>query len=157
MECGHATTCELLGLTAVGTAYMGRPSPIAVAAATAGTPRATILALAVLVGAAEDATSRQTWRSPSSDNRAYFMALTEWGYPLSEVEQLVLNPDAPAAATPAGALTDGAPNEDEVATGIALSEDHAEVLADGGVVGDTDGAGTDDADVDVDETSSGAA
>lgn len=104
MESGHPTACELLGMQPVGSVYVGRPNPIAVAAQTAPPQRATMLALAVLLGAAEDATSRQTWRNPTPDNRAYFTALQEWGYPLSDVEQLVLPPtdtdtDTPAVAT----------------------------------------------------------
>lgn len=115
MESGHPTACELLGMTPTGSVYGGRRSPIAVAAETAGTPRATVLTLAVLLGAAEDATSRDTWRNPTSDDRAYFTVLTEWGYPLSEVEQLVLNPDGPTATVPGDTAHEAA--ADDTATG----------------------------------------
>jgi ParB family chromosome partitioning protein len=91
MESGHPSACELLGLTPVGSPFHGRPNPIAGAAATATASRATVLTLAVLLGAAEDATHRQTWRNPTSEHRAYFTALRDWGYPLSTVEQLVLD------------------------------------------------------------------
>ena len=90
MESGHPTGCEVLGHEPVGSVYTGRPHPIAEAARTASPQRATQLALAVLLGAAEDATNRQTWRSPEAGHRAYFTALRDWGYPLSPVEQLVL-------------------------------------------------------------------
>lgn len=96
MESGHPSACELLGMTPVGSVYTGRANPITEAAATAAASRATMLALAVLLGAAEDATDRQTWRNPTSDHRAYFTALSQWGYPLSTVEQLVLtDPEGP--------------------------------------------------------------
>ncbi|GAA3229226.1 hypothetical protein GCM10017691_21120 [Pseudonocardia petroleophila] len=91
MESGHPTACELLGLAPTGTVYAARPNPIEDLAATATPVRATLLSLAVLLGAAEDATSRQTWRDPSAENRSYFAALRGWGYPLSPVEQLVLS------------------------------------------------------------------
>lgn len=96
MESGHPTTCELLGMQPVGSVYVGRPNPIAEAARTATPQRATMLALAVLLGAAEDATNRQTWRNPTTDHCAYFTALQDWGYPLSPVEQLVLGDGNPA-------------------------------------------------------------
>ncbi|MHA6781867.1 ParB/RepB/Spo0J family partition protein [Pseudonocardia saturnea] len=96
MESGHPTACEVLGHEPVGGVYTGRPHPIAEAAVTASPQRATQLALAVLLGAAEDATGRQTWRTPEAGHRAYFTALRDWGYPLSPVEQLVLtDPDQP--------------------------------------------------------------
>ena len=96
MESGHPTACEVLGLEPVGSVYTGRPNPIAEAARIASPQRATQLVLAVLLGAAEDATSRQSWRSPEVGHRDYFTALRAWGYPLSPVEQLVLtDPDRP--------------------------------------------------------------
>ncbi|GAY11424.1 ParB N-terminal domain-containing protein [Pseudonocardia sp. N23] len=98
MESGHPTACELLGLTPTGSVYAGSPNPIEALTATATSARATQLILAVLLGAAEDASGRQTWRNPTRDNRAYFTALRDWGYPLSPVEQLVLTDDD--AATP---------------------------------------------------------
>jgi ParB family chromosome partitioning protein len=91
MESGHPTACELLGLAPAGSVYAGRPNPIEDLAATATPARATLLSLAVLLGAAEDATSRQTWRDPSAENRSYLAALRGWGYPLSPVEQLVVS------------------------------------------------------------------
>lgn len=69
MESGHLTACEVLGLEPVGSVYTGRPTPIAEAARVASPPRATQLVLAVLLGAAEDATSRQTWRTPEAGHR----------------------------------------------------------------------------------------
>jgi len=45
--------------------------------------------LAVAVGAFESVTSKQTWRSPSTTDAAYFTQLAAWGYSLSEVERIV--------------------------------------------------------------------
>lgn len=47
------------------------------------------VALAVVLGAIENVTSKQTWRHPSPTDRAYFTQLAAWGYGLSEVEQIV--------------------------------------------------------------------
>jgi ParB family chromosome partitioning protein len=91
MESGHCTARELLGMDSA--AGFGSPNPIAVAAETASSARATMLALAVLLGAVEQGTGRHSWRNPSGETRAYFTALQGWGYPLSPVEQLVLTPD----------------------------------------------------------------
>ncbi|MER7436426.1 ParB/RepB/Spo0J family partition protein [Pseudonocardia alni] len=113
MESGHPTACELLGLTAVGSVHTGRPNPIEALAATATPARATLLTLAVLLGAAEDATGRQTWRNPSPESRAYFAALRDWGYPLSPVEQLALGD---IDATPI-------PSDDDVADGAEATPD----------------------------------
>ncbi|GAA1328969.1 hypothetical protein [Pseudonocardia xinjiangensis] len=74
-------------------AGLGSSNPIAVAAESASSARATMLALAVLLGAVEQGTGRHSWRNPSGETRAYFTALQGWGYPLSPVEQLVLTPD----------------------------------------------------------------
>ncbi len=100
--------------TPVGSVYTGRPNPIAAAARTAAGPRATLLALAVLLGAAEDATDRQTWRNPSTEHRAYFTALRGWGYPLSPVEQLVLADADPAGTGESGADAVSTPAEPEI-------------------------------------------
>lgn len=47
------------------------------------------IALAVVLGAIENVTSKQTWRHPSPTDRSYFTQLAAWGYGLSEVEQIV--------------------------------------------------------------------
>jgi ParB family chromosome partitioning protein len=127
MESGHPSACELLGMAPVGSVYTGRANPITEAAATAATPRATMLALAVLLGAAEDATDRRTWRNPTSDHRAYFTALSKWGYPLSTVEQLVLaDPEGPhpdAADDPALDAGSDSAGGDELADPETLMTD----------------------------------
>ncbi|HTK63036.1 MAG TPA: ParB N-terminal domain-containing protein [Pseudonocardia sp.] len=94
MESGHPSACALLGLPAPAGYYTSGPRPLVEAATTATGVRATQLSLAVLLGAYEDGTSRNSWRSPTGETIAYFTALRGWGYPLSDVERLVLDPDA---------------------------------------------------------------
>jgi ParB family chromosome partitioning protein len=48
------------------------------------------VALAIMLGACESVTSRQTWRTPSPTDAAYFTQLAAWGYTLSDVEQIVV-------------------------------------------------------------------
>jgi ParB family chromosome partitioning protein len=45
--------------------------------------------LAIVLGACESVTSKQTWRAPSPTDAAYFTQLAAWGYPLSDVERIV--------------------------------------------------------------------
>ncbi|MBW0117228.1 ParB/RepB/Spo0J family partition protein [Pseudonocardia abyssalis] len=124
MESGHPSACELLGMAPVGSVYTGRANPITDAAATAATPRATVLALAVLLGSAEDATDRQTWRNPTSDHRAYFTTLSRWGYPLSTVEQLVLtDPERPRPDDPTPDADSDSAGGDELAEPETLTTD----------------------------------
>lgn len=52
--------------------------------------------LAVTIAAHEEATGTHTWRDPSDDMADYFTALAEWGYTLSDVENLVLGIEPPA-------------------------------------------------------------
>jgi ParB family transcriptional regulator, chromosome partitioning protein len=94
MESGSPTACALLGLPEPAGYYSSEPRPLVEAAKTATGVRATQLSLAVLLGAYEDGTSRESWRSPTRETAAYFTALRDWRYPLSDVECLVLDPDA---------------------------------------------------------------
>lgn len=56
--------------------------------------KANHVSLAVVLGAIEGGTSVQTWRSPDRDSAAYFTQIGAWGYPLSEVEQIVIDKHA---------------------------------------------------------------
>ncbi len=97
MESGHRTGCALLGLPEPPSYYSSQTNPLVEAATGAGGQRATQLSLAVLLGGFEEATGRDIWRRPTGANRAYFAALGEWGYTLSEVETFVLvDPDSTA-------------------------------------------------------------
>ncbi|MEV1294896.1 ParB N-terminal domain-containing protein [Pseudonocardia sp. NPDC049635] len=96
METGNALACELLGLDAPsgGGYYSGRVNPLAEAARAAGAARATMLSLAFVLGAYEAATHRGNWRTPEPGTQRYLTQLRVWGYTLSEVEQLALDPHA---------------------------------------------------------------
>jgi ParB family transcriptional regulator, chromosome partitioning protein len=94
MEDQHSRARDLLGLgDTEGQRWYrgcGRAHPIAEAAGTATPARATMLALAVLLAAFEEGTSKDTWRRRDADAVAYLTTLRGWGYELSEVEELVL-------------------------------------------------------------------
>ena len=106
MEHGHYLACELLGQTD-STAHQAHwygkgPARLAELINAAPPGRATMITLAMLLGSLEDSTSRSTWRSPDQPACDYFTALRTWGYPLSEVEQLVLRSrDTVEASEPA--------------------------------------------------------
>lgn len=101
MSRGNRYACQLLGAKEP---QWGRPSPIAGRAKRASTDQALMMSLAVVVGAFEEAfdskASINTWRQPSPEDRLYLGALKDWGYTLSKVEQLVLDPNADAADWP---------------------------------------------------------
>jgi ParB family transcriptional regulator, chromosome partitioning protein len=118
MEQDHPLAMDLLGLAPKdGRSRFNRglTHPIADAAATATPGRATLLSLVMLLAAIEESTDRRhTWDSPSREQIAYFTQLDAWGYPLEEVEKLVL-----ARATPAVATTPQDPALPDAASGDA--------------------------------------
>ena len=88
----HPLAGELLGASK---REYGKPDPLAVLIEQNPT-RTMVVLLAIAVAAHEAATSKSTWRYPDSDDVAYFTALSEWGYPLSEVEGIVLGTEPKA-------------------------------------------------------------
>ncbi|MBW0101528.1 ParB N-terminal domain-containing protein [Pseudonocardia sp. KRD291] len=121
MESGNALACALLGLDEPrgGGYYSGVVNPIAAAAASAAGPRATMLSLAMVLGGYEAGTHRGSWRNSAPATRRYFTRLQEWGYQLSPVEQLVIDPDseAPDSEAAVGEATGVEPAADEPGTG----------------------------------------
>ncbi|RLK58454.1 hypothetical protein [Actinokineospora cianjurensis] len=99
MESDHALAIEMLGMPKPEfSAYHRREKHVISAAAENANPaRSTTLLVALVVGALEKSTGTHTWRSPSSEAKAYFAQLESWGYSLSDVEQLVLKPEGKAA------------------------------------------------------------
>lgn len=87
--------------------------------------------LAVTIAAHEEATGTHTWRNPSEDMADYFTALAEWGYNLSDVENIVLGIEPPAEDAP------------EEADGTDTASAEAETT------GDQDAAESDDSDSDA--------
>jgi ParB family chromosome partitioning protein len=108
MDDGHQTALNLLGLAGdqPWRHYDGRPHPLVDAAAKTTSARATMLTLAMLLGGLESTVTRSTWRYATAAQRAHFTALQRWGYPLSDVEQLVLQLTAEPGAEPAEAGDD---------------------------------------------------
>lgn len=86
----HQMACTLLGLPepAVGTKHPLQPTKKATV------NEAVMTQLAVVLGAYEQATSTETWRSPDEAMVRYFTQLNHWGHALSAVEKLVLDPGA---------------------------------------------------------------
>lgn len=132
MESGHPTACALLGLPKPAPLYSSGLRPLVELAKTATGARATQLSLAVLLGGYEDGTSRDSWRSATAETVAYFTALRDWHYPLSEVERLVLEPDTEDRACGDEGLVgghtdddpdDGEASEDEPEDGVAVELD----------------------------------
>lgn len=80
----HAMANQLLGYE-----YSYGHQPLASHIEDAPT-KAPQIALALAVGALEAATDKNTWRNPDTTARRYFQQLADWGYTLSDVEQIVL-------------------------------------------------------------------
>ena len=51
------------------------------------------MTLAIVLAGTEASTGKHTWRQPSRTARAYFARIAAWGYPLSDVEQIVVGTD----------------------------------------------------------------
>ena len=123
MEAAHPTACALLGLDAPS--GFGTPNPLLGALEGASPARTTMVTLAILLGAAEDGTSRHSWRSPTGETRRYFRQLAAWGYPLALVEELVNNPDADRDAGEDDAGEDDASPDDASGDGDTADGDTA--------------------------------
>ncbi|MGH3769691.1 MAG: ParB/RepB/Spo0J family partition protein, partial [Pseudonocardiaceae bacterium] len=122
MESDHPVALELLGLQRTDRGY-ARTSPhvIAAAAATASPGRATVLTVAMLIAALEQGTDRRAWRCPTEDQLGYFGQLRSWGYPLSDVEMLVLT--TAGAPEPAETGTEEPdPDQQAQAAGLAVPD-----------------------------------
>ncbi|MFP5070946.1 ParB/RepB/Spo0J family partition protein [Pseudonocardia nantongensis] len=133
MESGNTLACELLGLDAPdgGGYYSGRVNPLAQAARATSAARAGMLSLAFVLAAYEASTHRGNWRNADPATQRYLAQLRDWGYQLSEVEQLALDPNG-ASTTAADPEDDsagggaGEVGEDEPGTAATEDEDEAE-------------------------------
>jgi ParB family chromosome partitioning protein len=84
---GNRLAATLLGLAAQDSEWGASPiDPIA----TTQPARSGHVAVAVVLAAIEDSTGRHTWRNPGRDAVAYFEQIAAWGYPLSDVEHIVV-------------------------------------------------------------------
>ena len=108
-EQGHTLARALLGLDRT-TGYGDRALVDLVAAANPA--RAQVIALVLVLAGIEENTSTNTWRNPSTEDRAYLTALSGWGYGLSEVETLATAVPTYAARVEDGPDEDGSVEED---------------------------------------------
>ncbi|MFJ7219426.1 ParB/RepB/Spo0J family partition protein [Amycolatopsis sp. NPDC098790] len=88
-ERNHPMAMKLIGLPVGSTLYdlIGKIGK----APTAG--KATLYDLFLTLCAIESDISRNTWRSPWGSARAYMAAIIGWGYPASDVERKVIDPE----------------------------------------------------------------
>ncbi|MET8848602.1 hypothetical protein [Amycolatopsis sp. NPDC004625] len=89
LESGHPLAIELLGMPdeAIITDLTAKIAK----ASTAG--KATLYDLFLTLCAIEDELSSDTWRSPWGAAQAYMAAIIGWGYPASDVERKVIDPE----------------------------------------------------------------
>ncbi|WP_410626240.1 hypothetical protein [Amycolatopsis sp. cmx-8-4] len=88
-ERNHPLAMKLFGLP-VGATLADLTAKIA-KAPTAG--KATLYDLVLTLCAIEDDISRNTWRTPWGSSQAYMAAIINWGYPASDVERKVIDPE----------------------------------------------------------------
>ena len=87
---GNWLAATLLGLDAQDSEWGQSPiDPVAESQPS----RAGHVSLAVVLAGIEASTGKHTWRQRSRTARAYFAQIAAWGYPLSDVEQIVLGTD----------------------------------------------------------------
>lgn len=90
---GNQLAHQLLSLTTAG--YLEADK---LAALVEQTPsKALHVALAIVLGACESVTSKESWRHPSAADTAYLTRLAAWGYNLSDVEKIVIGEEEAAA------------------------------------------------------------
>ena len=98
---GNRFACALLGLREP---KYGQRNPIASKAKRATADQALIMNVGIMLAAFEVAYDPKhkvnTWRYPTREDKLYFAILKDWGYTLSKVERLVLDPDADAKDWP---------------------------------------------------------
>ncbi|MGV8967691.1 MAG: hypothetical protein ACOH2F_15605 [Cellulomonas sp.] len=108
---GHDLLGDLLGLRPADGGYQSGAQVTARVLAQATTPAAaTMRTLAAVLAAWESRSGVHTWRNPGAYDAAIMATLISWGYPASDVEQLLT---APAENDDA----DEADESDDVAAG----------------------------------------
>jgi ParB family chromosome partitioning protein len=93
--------CTLLGFKEP---KYGQRHPIATKAKRANADQALIMGIGIMLAGFELAYDLKdkvnTWRQPTDDDKLFFTILKDWGYTLSKVERLVLDPKADAKDWP---------------------------------------------------------
>lgn len=115
-----ALACDLLGFKT----KRGRKVKLATKLRRASANRATVINLALLLASFEVAYdlnhTKDTWRSPTTNDQVYFRLLRDWKIPMNMAERLVLDPDADkkdwphlqSAAAPGDPTPDVGPADD---------------------------------------------
>jgi ParB family chromosome partitioning protein len=155
MESDHELAIDLLGMPKLDVpAYYRRTAhPITAAAEHANAARSTTMLVGLVIAALDKSTGTHTWRNPSKVDKSYLGQLAKWGYPLSDIERMVVEHED----TTASGVDEDTENTEE-------DEDAEEGEDSGGTVDELD----DDTDVDqegadatsdaeVEETESGNA
>jgi ParB family chromosome partitioning protein len=96
----HSYACTLLGLDqSMGSVRSDYPIAVHLRKKTTSTAQATLIRLAMVLGACEShynagytSTADGSWRKPSEDTRFYFDLLAFLGYPAEHIEKVVLDP-----------------------------------------------------------------
>jgi ParB family chromosome partitioning protein len=83
----HVMARQMLGLAEGEGSSYSRPPEVYEAMVKASPARAQVIALAIVLGAHEDQTSVQSWRTPGTDTAGYLETIAGWGYQLAEIEQ----------------------------------------------------------------------
>ncbi len=118
LSSGNRLAATLLGLDAQDSEWGQSPiDPIA----ESQPARAGHVTLAVVLGAIEASTGKHTWRQPSRTARGYFAQVAAWGYPLSEVEQIVVGTDE--------ADEPSEPDEEDVREHVPTRDDDGDTAA----------------------------
>lgn len=97
----HSYACTLLGLNqSVGSVRGEYPITMHLRKKTTSTTQATLIRLAMVLGACESHynagytnTADGSWRKPSEDTQFYFELLAFLGYPAEHIEKVILDPD----------------------------------------------------------------
>jgi ParB family chromosome partitioning protein len=162
-ERNHPLAMKLFGMP-VGSTLYDLIDKIA-KAPTAG--KATLYDLVLTLCAIEDDISRNTWRTPWGSSQAYMAAIISWGYPASDVERKVIDPETEqdviaaqlgnldTTATSDGGKTADSDDADERHTDRPGEDTDTDPTGDGDGDGDgePDQVDRQDVDADDDETS----
>lgn len=76
----------------------------------------------MVLASMESTTSKETWRYPDAAAEHYFAQIAAWGYPLSEVEQIVVGVDPDPDPTDAQSEVSAEP-VDQTDTDSAAAEE----------------------------------
>lgn len=126
---GHDLACELLGVQQpqvddVDHRMLSQDLLAAARSASAG--RATVLTLALVLAGQERALSHEAWRHHTPAAAPYLRGLERWGYALSPIETLMVDPDDADVAIDGDPTPPADPNDESDSDDTADSPDQAD-------------------------------